>query len=183
MNIDHMLAIEVEHCPQSYACMIVAESNFGPGTKIVYSGDTRPCQNLINYARGGCSLLIHEATMSADLQELAVRNRHTTTAEALEVARQIKPWRTILTHFSCRNAAMPETLPEFKDEKIMVAFDHMRLKLSDFEWAHMYLGVFERLFGSQRTEKGHGRADQRAKYEAIRLRKQMLERKVKDNRR
>jgi ribonuclease BN (tRNA processing enzyme) len=28
--------------------------------------------------------------MSADLQELAVRNRHTTTAEALEVARQIK---------------------------------------------------------------------------------------------
>ena len=50
MKIDQMIAVEVDHCPQSYACLLIANENFGPGNKIIYSGDTRPCQNFINYA-------------------------------------------------------------------------------------------------------------------------------------
>jgi ribonuclease BN (tRNA processing enzyme) len=43
MDIDNILSVEVEHCPHSYACLLVAKNNFGPGNKIIYSGDTRPC--------------------------------------------------------------------------------------------------------------------------------------------
>ena len=28
-----------------------------------------------------------------------------------------------------------EVLPENIEQKVMIAFDHMRLRLSDFEWA------------------------------------------------
>ena len=87
MNINKILAVEVDHCPQSYACLISADSHFGPGNKIVYSGDTRPCQNLVNYARGNCSLLIHEATFSADLKQEAIQRRHTTSAEAVQLVK------------------------------------------------------------------------------------------------
>ena len=40
-----IVAVEVDHCPQSYGCLIYSmdENVFGPGNKIVYSGDTRPC--------------------------------------------------------------------------------------------------------------------------------------------
>jgi ribonuclease Z len=61
MDIQHVIAFEVDHCPQSFGCLFYSEKEFGPGNKIVYSGDTKPCQNLINYAKK-CSLLIHEAT-------------------------------------------------------------------------------------------------------------------------
>ena len=64
MGIDKMLAIEVDHCQHSYACLLQGSSKeFGEGQRIVYSGDTRPCQNLKNYAQG-CQLLIHEATFT-----------------------------------------------------------------------------------------------------------------------
>lgn len=67
MNLDQVIAVEVDHCPQSYACMLVAKEGLGPGGKIIYSGDTTPCTNLINYARG-CSLLIHEATLQTGME-------------------------------------------------------------------------------------------------------------------
>jgi ribonuclease Z len=96
-----ILAIEVEHCPQSYGCLLHSQNEFGVGNKVVYSGDTRPCQNLINYAQGA-SLLIHEATLESGMEEDALKKKHTTTKEAMEIIRKVKPWRTILTHFSCR---------------------------------------------------------------------------------
>jgi len=96
-----ILAIEVEHCPQSYGCLIHSQNEFGVGNKVVYSGDTRPCQNLINYAQGA-SLLIHEATLESGMEEDALKKKHTTTKEAMEIIEKVKPWRTILTHFSCR---------------------------------------------------------------------------------
>ena len=42
MGIDKILAVEVDHCPQSYACLIISKE-FNNGGKIIYSGDTRPC--------------------------------------------------------------------------------------------------------------------------------------------
>ena len=51
-----IIAVEVDHCPQSYGCLLVSDN----GDKIVYSGDALPCQNLINYA-ANCKVLIHGA--------------------------------------------------------------------------------------------------------------------------
>ena len=39
MGINKLLSIEVDHCVESYACLIDS-SNFG---RILYSGDTCPC--------------------------------------------------------------------------------------------------------------------------------------------
>jgi len=77
-----VLSVEVDHCPQSYACLLVSPNQFGPGNKIIYSGDTRPCQNFINYALGA-SLLIHEATLEGGMEEDAKKKKHTTTLEAM----------------------------------------------------------------------------------------------------
>lgn len=42
MGIEKVIAVEVDHCPQSYACLLVGPE-LGPGQKIIYSGDTCPC--------------------------------------------------------------------------------------------------------------------------------------------
>lgn len=39
MNVDKLLAVEVDHCIESYGCL-VQSPDFG---RILYSGDTRPC--------------------------------------------------------------------------------------------------------------------------------------------
>ena len=88
MKIDKLIAVEVDHCFQSYGCLLVAEENFGAGNKILYSGDTRPCVNLVNYAHN-CTLLIHEATFSDDMEEEARLRRHTTTKQAIAVVDKI----------------------------------------------------------------------------------------------
>jgi ribonuclease BN (tRNA processing enzyme) len=46
LGLEKVIAVEVDHCPQSYGCLLLGAN----GDKIVYSGDTLPCQNLINYA-------------------------------------------------------------------------------------------------------------------------------------
>ena len=35
-----------------------------------------------------------------------------------------------------------EIIPEHIASKVMIAFDHMRLKLKDFEWAYKYANLF-----------------------------------------
>ena len=45
LSFEKIIAVEVDHCPQSYACLIVGKEH----GNIIYSGDTLPCQNFINY--------------------------------------------------------------------------------------------------------------------------------------
>ena len=46
MSIEKVIAVEVDHCVQAYACLLVSSEH----GNIFYSGDTRTCQNLNNYA-------------------------------------------------------------------------------------------------------------------------------------
>lgn len=73
MNITHLNAIEVNHCVESYACLF-GSSDFG---RIFYSGDTMPCQTVLNYAQN-VKLLIHEATFEDTLEVDALNKKHTT---------------------------------------------------------------------------------------------------------
>ena len=54
----------------------------------------------------------------------------------MDIVEKVKPWRTILTHFSSRYQKVGEILPRHKDLKVMIAFDHMRLEVKEFEWAY-----------------------------------------------
>lgn len=90
-------SIYVDHCHEAYGLVIHGHS----GWSIVYSGDTRPCHRLIQ-AGGGCSLLIHEATFEDNLSDHAIRKRHSTVLEAIDVGLQMRAQFVVLTHFSQR---------------------------------------------------------------------------------
>lgn len=72
-----------------------------PGRKIVISGDTEPCQAVLELARDA-DLLVHEATYSQRDKDLAVRSGHSTAQEAAELARAAGVKMLCLTHFSPR---------------------------------------------------------------------------------
>jgi ribonuclease Z len=80
-----------------------------PGRKLVISGDTRPCQNLIR-AAAGADLLVHEATFSDDEQARALETRHSTSREAGRVAQEAKVRRLVMTHLSSRHDVDPAPL-------------------------------------------------------------------------
>ena len=71
------------------------------GRVIVYSGDTRPSEEVVRLA-SGADLLIHEATFADDLIERAKEDGHSTFSQAAGVAVQAGVKRLILTHISSR---------------------------------------------------------------------------------
>jgi ribonuclease Z len=72
-----------------------------PGRRVAYCTDTRPAAAAIELARGA-DVLIHEATYGSEMAEEARRRKHSTAAEAAEVAREAGARSLILTHFSPR---------------------------------------------------------------------------------
>ena len=72
-----------------------------PGRRLVYSGDTRPNDELTTLARGA-DLLIHEATFADDLLERAQEDGHSTVSQAAANATKAGVKRLILTHISSR---------------------------------------------------------------------------------
>ena len=74
------------------------------GKKIVYSGDTAPCNNVKRLAKGA-DLLIHDSTFLEGPEEArkeSLDERHTSAGEAAEIAKNAKVKKLILTHFSRR---------------------------------------------------------------------------------
>jgi ribonuclease Z len=71
------------------------------GRKIVYSGDTRPCETLVHLAQNA-DLLIYEATFSDEYQEIANENMHSTPSQGATVAKKAGVKHLILTHISPR---------------------------------------------------------------------------------
>lgn len=102
-----------------------------PGRKIVYTGDTRPCERIVEMARDA-DVLIHDASFTSDLQEWAEQTKHSTAREAAEIAKKAGVRQLILTHISARYSkdASP-LLEEAKQifENVMVAEDFMTIEV------------------------------------------------------
>ena len=100
------------------------------GNKISYSGDTRPCEEMIRLARDS-DILIHESTYEAEDHQRAVDNAHSTSVEAAEIAREANVNELVLTHISTRYTSDENILSEaqkvFKNTK--VAKDYMKIDL------------------------------------------------------
>jgi ribonuclease Z len=71
------------------------------GRRIVFSGDTRPCQEVVEHARHA-DLLVHEATFTDSELERARETGHSTARQAAEVAREAEVKLLALTHLSTR---------------------------------------------------------------------------------
>ncbi|MCD6572290.1 MAG: ribonuclease Z [Thermoplasmata archaeon] len=72
-----------------------------PGRKIVISGDTRPLEKLVDFAKNA-DALIHDATFHSELEETAVEYGHSTAKQAAEIAKRANVERLFLTHISPR---------------------------------------------------------------------------------
>jgi ribonuclease Z len=85
-----------------------------PCRKVIYSGDTAKCDNLIENAENA-DLLIHEATCTHDIIE--ERKNHTSAKQAGEIAEEANAGKLVLTHFSRRYRGEEEKLRDEAEEE------------------------------------------------------------------
>jgi ribonuclease Z len=119
----------VHHCHDAFGLILILAN----GQKLVYSGDTRPCERLIAEGRG-CDLLIHEATFEDRMQEDAIQKNHSTVGEALDVGYRMQARMIMLTHFSQRYPTLPPQPSKmaFSHKYVGFAFDGMELPLTPY---------------------------------------------------
>ncbi|KAJ0989419.1 hypothetical protein J5N97_007775 [Dioscorea zingiberensis] len=134
-GLEALFSVPVVHCPQAFGIVLKATERINgmgktiPGWKLVYSGDTRPCQALID-ASHDATVLIHEATFEDSLEDEAIAKNHSTTKEAIKVGTSAGAYRVILTHFSQRYPKIP-VFDESHMRNTCIAFDLMSVNVAD----------------------------------------------------
>jgi ribonuclease Z len=97
------------------------------GLKVVYSGDTRPCDNIVKISENA-DLLIHDGTF---LEEDVGDKSHADVKEAAKLAKKANVKELVLTHISRRYTDLKELEEQarkhFKNTKI--AYDFMKVIL------------------------------------------------------
>lgn len=102
------------------------------GFKIVFSGDTRPCESILNLSVGA-DILIYDSTFDDSLLEKAISDGHSTAGEAAEIALKAGVKMLVLTHISARYESSIETLlkqAKSKFNQVIVAEDFLELDIS-----------------------------------------------------
>jgi ribonuclease Z len=80
-----------------------------PGRAVVYTGDTRPTENVVNFSRNA-DILIHDATFRSDLADKAAEDGHSTARQAAEIALKANVRDLYLFHISPRYQDDVDTL-------------------------------------------------------------------------
>lgn len=75
LSIKKLQTVQVIHSFPSYGVVLETDS-----WKFVYSGDTRPCEELIQAGKGA-HIVLHEANFEEDMLEKAKGDRHSTLQE------------------------------------------------------------------------------------------------------
>ncbi len=84
------------------------------GRKICYSGDTKPCQEMIHFASKS-DVLIHESTFESAQEDKALKTGHSTTTHAAMIAKESEVSELILFHISTRYRDSDMLIKEAKE--------------------------------------------------------------------
>ena len=113
--------------------IIMPESVLGEkrkGRKLVYSGDTLACEEMVNFSQDA-DILIHESTFNNTHKDKAYETGHSTAEMAAKIAKKAGVKKLVLTHISTRykdtKALENEALNVF--ESSVVADDLMKLEV------------------------------------------------------
>ncbi|WP_211241749.1 ribonuclease Z [Patulibacter minatonensis] len=102
---------------------VTGEKRFG--RRIVFSGDTRPC-DAVRKAAWRCDLLVHEATFLTEHEARARKTGHSTAAQAAALAEEAEVGLLALTHLSARHRpsdALAEARAAFEHTVLPRDFD------------------------------------------------------------
>jgi len=102
-----------------------------PGRKVTYSGDTVPCESLIELGKNS-DVLIHESTFSKELSDIALEKKHSTSVDAAIDAKKMGAKQLILTHISSRYQEDAVKLLEDAKEifpNTLLAIDLMKISM------------------------------------------------------
>jgi len=102
------------------------------GLKIVFSGDTRPCENVLNLSRNA-DVLIFDSTFDDSLIDKAILDMHSTASEAAELAAKANVKLLVLTHISARYENSPDILLNQAKKifnNVIIAEDFLELSFS-----------------------------------------------------
>ncbi|CAA6666016.1 unnamed protein product [Spirodela intermedia] len=152
-GLDALFSVPVVHCPQAFGVVVKASERTNrvgktiPGWKMVYSGDTRPCQAIVDASRDA-TVLIHEATFEDGLEEEALARNHSTTMEAVNVGTSAGAYRIILTHFSQRYPKIP-VFDEKHMKNTCIGFDMMSVNVADLSVLPRVLPYIRLLFKNE----------------------------------
>ena len=103
------------------------------GIKVVYSGDTSPCESLIKAAKDA-DLLVCEGTFDSSKKDEAKERFHSTMEDAANIAKKAKVKQLVITHISPRYADAKE-LKKFENDakkifkNTVFAYDGMKVEL------------------------------------------------------
>ncbi|RHY48837.1 hypothetical protein DYB30_011692 [Aphanomyces astaci] len=123
-GFQNLWSVPVHHCHDSFGLVLITHT----GMKVVYSGDTRPCDRLVHEGFRP-HVLIHEATFEDSMYEDAVKKNHSTVGEALEVGHRMQAQLVLLTHFSQRYPKLPPRQATASGSPCGFAFDGMQVTL------------------------------------------------------
>ncbi|KAK1162202.1 zinc phosphodiesterase ELAC protein 2-like isoform X1 [Acipenser oxyrinchus oxyrinchus] len=165
LDLEKFQTCVVRHCKNAFACSLTHHS----GWKIVFSGDTMPCDALVQLGKDA-TLLIHEATLEDGMEEEATEKKHSTTSQAIGIGMEMNAEFIMLNHFSQRYAKIPLFNADF-NEKVGIAFDHMRIRFGDFGAIPKLIPPLKALFAEEIEEM----VERREKRELRKMKEASLE--------
>lgn len=165
ISLSHYEPVEVDHCPNSFGVSMVHKD----GWKLVFSGDTMPCERLVTSGEG-CDVLVHEATHEDDLLEESKMKKHSTTSQAVDIGQRMGAKFILLNHFSQRYAKIPvftNTVPT----NVGIAFDNMNVSLQELPLLPHFIPALKALFAEEHADL-EAKARKRLRKKEIQAQKQ-----------
>lgn len=108
--------------------MLKSVSYLQEGNKIVYTGDTMPCNSIVKNSKNA-EILIHDSTFAGEDENLAKERKHSTNRQALDAALKANVKKLILTHFSNRYENTEKLRLSSKKIQVILAQEGLELKV------------------------------------------------------